>query len=135
MDVKQIRVENLRRLLKERSGGNQRKFADDYGLSKAHISQMMTRHRDMGDKKARDIEKLLKLERGFMDAQHDEFPRDTEKLTPDEIILLAAYRAASLGHKMAVHNLLNALLRGGARDSTNETNWKGEDRRSSEFDN
>ncbi len=67
MDAKEIRVANLRRYIRERAENSQAEFARRYGMSAAHISQLLTRHRDVGDKLAREIEGKLGLDRGEMD--------------------------------------------------------------------
>jgi hypothetical protein len=66
MDVKQARIANLKRLIGDRRGA-QAAFAKKHSLSAAHISQILSGHRDMGDKYARGLEKLLELEHGSMD--------------------------------------------------------------------
>jgi len=105
MDVKEIRVENLRRLIDDRAKGNQRQFAEDHELNKAHVSQMLTRHRDMGDKVARQLEKKLGLAHGFMDRRHDD---KQMFLTDDELALIEAYRSATPPHRIVAHNYLRA---------------------------
>ena len=49
---------------------SQREFADVAGLAPAHVSQMVTGKRNMGDAVARRIEASLDLPEGYMDVQH-----------------------------------------------------------------
>jgi len=101
MDIKEIRRTNLRTYIKQFAGDNQRKFADQYDLNAAHISQMVTGHREVGDKIARKLERALKLTFGQMDHTPSE-------LSPDEWALIRHYRSASPSHRMATQNFLRA---------------------------
>lgn len=67
MDAKEIRVANLKRWIDEFGGGSQRVFAEKFGMNVAHLSQLVNRHRDIGDKLARKIEAKLKFDHGTMD--------------------------------------------------------------------
>lgn len=67
MDAKQVRVFNLTRLIREKAEGSQAEFGRRFDMSAAHISQLLSRHRDIGDKLAREIEGKLGLERGELD--------------------------------------------------------------------
>lgn len=71
MDAKEIRAANLARYIKERTAGNKAAFSRQFDMNPAHISQLLTRHRDIGDKLAREIERKLNLQRGQMDRLPD----------------------------------------------------------------
>ncbi|MES9991576.1 MAG: helix-turn-helix transcriptional regulator [Candidatus Thiodiazotropha sp.] len=67
---------------------SQRAFADKAGLVPAHVSQMVTNRRKMGDEVARRIEKNLDLADGHMDLQHQ--PSSYEVLPkPDHLNRIA----------------------------------------------
>jgi len=66
MNVYDFRRVHFVRLVDE-SGFTKKRFAEKYGLSAGHVSQMYNSHRDMGDEVARRIEKALGLASGFMD--------------------------------------------------------------------
>lgn len=67
MNVKDVRAKNLELLVAKFGEGVQAKFARLYGFNSAHVSQMITRSRDMGDKVARKCEAKFKLQPGAMD--------------------------------------------------------------------
>jgi plasmid maintenance system antidote protein VapI len=66
--IRTIRRENLLAQIAQFS--SQREFAEKAGLAPAHVSQMVTERRNMGDEVARRIEKNLNLADGHMDLQH-----------------------------------------------------------------
>lgn len=68
VNIRTIRKSNL--LTQIDRFGSQRAFADQAGLAPAHVSQMVTDRRNMGDEVARRIEKNLDLAEGYMDLQH-----------------------------------------------------------------
>jgi DNA-binding transcriptional regulator YdaS (Cro superfamily) len=72
VNIRTIRKSNL--LAQIERFGSQRAFAEQAGLAPAHVSQMVTERRNMGDEVARRIEKNLDLAEGYMDLQH--FPDD-----------------------------------------------------------
>ena len=72
MDSKETRRANLKRLIRDRAGDNQREFAEMCGLNVSHLSQMVNKHRDVGDKIARQIETALRL--GYGELDHVESP-------------------------------------------------------------
>lgn len=92
MNVKQIRVLNLKRFIKEKADEKQAKFSELYGLNKGHVSQMVTGHRDMGDKVARKIESALGLPPGAMDTlpkvkDCSELPVDAHQVAVDWLLI------------------------------------------------
>jgi SOS-response transcriptional repressor LexA len=66
MDIKVIRIANLRELIRSRSD-SAADFARTYGLDPSHISQMMNGHRGFGEKAARKIEAQVGLPSGSLD--------------------------------------------------------------------
>ncbi|PVV05564.1 MAG: hypothetical protein B6D77_19125 [gamma proteobacterium symbiont of Ctena orbiculata] len=66
--IRAIRKENL--LAQIARFGSQRAFAEKAGLAPAHVSQMVTDRRNMGEDVARRIENNLELADGHMDLQH-----------------------------------------------------------------
>ncbi|WP_316365545.1 helix-turn-helix transcriptional regulator [Candidatus Thiodiazotropha sp. CDECU1] len=70
VNIRTIRKENL--LAQIARFGSQRAFADKAGLAPAHVSQLVTDRRNMGDEVARRIEKNLNLTDGYMDLQHQQ---------------------------------------------------------------
>lgn len=79
VNIRTIRKENL--LAQIARFGTQRAFAEQAGLATAHVSQMVTNRRQMGDEVARRIEKKLNLTDGYMDLQHDPSSYDTEPVS------------------------------------------------------
>lgn len=69
MDTQEIRRERLRRL-KGRS--TQQAFADRSGISKGLLNQILNGHRNMGERKARQVEVTLGLPRMTLDRPLDE---------------------------------------------------------------
>lgn len=70
MEIKDIRLKNLKTVL-ERKGYSQTELAMRCGLSPSLISQIMTRHRNMGSALARKLEAGLQLREGWFDSYHD----------------------------------------------------------------
>lgn len=70
VNIRTIRKDNL--LVQIARFGTQRAFAEQAGLAPAHVSQMVTDRRQMGDEVARRIEKNLNLPDGHMDLQHEQ---------------------------------------------------------------
>ena len=68
MNIKTIRKANLLEQINRFS--SQREFSEQVGLSAAHVSQMVTGRRNVGDVVARRIESGLDLPEGYMDVQH-----------------------------------------------------------------
>lgn len=64
----EVRRQNLLNLLANYSTNSQ--FADRCDLAPAHVSQMKTGRRDMGDQVARRVEDQLSLGHGWMDHNH-----------------------------------------------------------------
>jgi plasmid maintenance system antidote protein VapI len=70
VNIRTIRKKNLLAQIARR--GSQRAFAEKAGLAPAHVSQLATERRNMGDEVARRIERNLDLADGYMDLQHQQ---------------------------------------------------------------
>ncbi|MES9980636.1 MAG: helix-turn-helix transcriptional regulator [Candidatus Thiodiazotropha sp. 6PLUC5] len=68
MNIKTIRKANLVEQIA--CFHSQREFSEQVGLTPAHVSQMVTGRRNMGDVVARRIEAGMDLPEGYMDVQH-----------------------------------------------------------------
>jgi plasmid maintenance system antidote protein VapI len=68
MNIRTIRKANLLEQISRFQ--SQREFSEQVGLTPAHVSQMVTGRRNMGDVVARRIESGLDLPDGYMDIQH-----------------------------------------------------------------
>ena len=69
MAIKDIRLENLKSILKV-GGYSQTELAMKCDLSPSLISQVMTKHRNMGTALARKLEGKLQLQEGWFDIPH-----------------------------------------------------------------
>lgn len=71
MNTKDIRRENLKRLIAERFGGSKSSFGRELGRTSAQISQWLSEgkssSRNLGDQVAREIEAKLGLEENWLD--------------------------------------------------------------------
>ncbi|MGD8911445.1 MAG: hypothetical protein PVJ68_01710 [Candidatus Thiodiazotropha sp.] len=76
VNIRTIRKDNL--LTQIARFGSQRAFAEQAGLAPAHVSQMVTDRRQMGDEVARRIERNLNLADGHMDLQHRQSNYETQ---------------------------------------------------------
>lgn len=77
--IEEIRKENLARLIQSTTDGNITKFSTNIDKSHSQISQIINasttetgKPKGMGSNLAREIEKKLRLERGWMDHDHGE---------------------------------------------------------------
>lgn len=118
--------------MRDHADGVQAKFAAKYDFDKGHISQLITRNRDIGDKLARKFEAKFGLEYGAMDRERG---AKQKALDEDERALIEAYREASPSHRTAVRNLLHAITRDADGDLTIKPKWDGDERRSGDQDN
>lgn len=86
MDVKDTRRANLKLLIRAITGtrrGAQRRFAELTDIVPAHLSQMVSGSRAVGDTIARRIEENLNLEHGWMDNAQDTYaPPDGGQFSP-----------------------------------------------------
>ena len=73
MDIRDIRLANLKTLIRERAGGNNAKFVELAGLESHTALLHVTgprRTRNLGSRLARKIEHNLNLGAGWMDRDH-----------------------------------------------------------------
>lgn len=71
MDTKEIRRQNVVRLIDERFDGVQRRFADAAGRDPTVIWQIVNRYRNLGEGLAREIEHNMGLPAGWLDQVHE----------------------------------------------------------------
>ena len=113
-NIREIRRYHLRRLWE--GYPTQRQFADATDLAPAHISQMLTGNREMGDSVARRIEVSLGLAPGTLD--RDELPIENvdldallkQGLTSDKLKLLSDYDKLSFKHQEMVRETVAAYV-------------------------
>lgn len=81
MDIKDIRLENLEKLISKEISATV--FANKIDMSPSQLSQVRNPKysRSVGNAMARKVEKILSLSHGWMDRLHDE-PAETEKTSP-----------------------------------------------------
>lgn len=72
MEVRKIRVENLRKLVAER-GPTAARFAREHGLDPNYLSQLFNGHRSFGEKTARRIEEHAGIKAGALDVAEGGF--------------------------------------------------------------
>jgi phage repressor protein C with HTH and peptisase S24 domain len=70
------RREALKRLIDERFEGKQSDFARAIGRSASSVWQWLNGHRNVGEKVAREIERKLRLPRGYLDDDPYQFEKD-----------------------------------------------------------
>lgn len=95
---------------------SQREFADAAELAVAHVSQMVTGRREMGERVARRIEEQLSLPSGWMDEPHHtddgqdaaevDAPAQTSHYTAEERALVESYRIADQAHRDIARRVL-----------------------------
>lgn len=69
VEIRRVRLENLRKLIEQFADGNAAKYCEQYGLSYKTIQQILAPKgvRNLGTRLARGIEARHKLEAGWMD--------------------------------------------------------------------
>ena len=105
LDVHDIRANNLKHLRGFHRGG-QREMATKLGMSEAQLSQYIgkTRHKSMGSRLARKIERRLKLPHGWLDVgNHD--------LTEESTAFARRYQALNAAQKTALAALLDSFIK------------------------
>jgi len=102
--VKEIRKSNLKLLIKR--VGTQRALAEICGLAPAHVSQMVTNNRSMGDEVARRIEDALSLGHGWMDNDAT-LPTNTESMSKEELLYLKMLSKLPAASKQEVYDLID----------------------------
>lgn len=86
-DIDEIRYKNLATLIERHGGaayGRKKRFADKCNMNPAYVSQLTNKVRNIGKQVAREIEKALGLEKGWMD-QHHYAAHSTDKPTQKSI--------------------------------------------------
>lgn len=112
-DIREIRRQHLMRLLD--GYPTQRKFAEAVGLAPAHISQMVTATREIGNTVARRIEQALGLALGSLDRAEPMESVDLDlllkqTLTSDKLKLLRDYEQLSPRHQEMVRETAAAYV-------------------------
>ena len=103
MKISDIRRKNLNDLIgRHGERGRIIDFAERHGLDASYISQLLNKHRGMGEKAARKIEQVIGLAPGALDNPITDQDFDISPLKPDEIELLRGYQSASPEIKKAV---------------------------------
>ena len=83
MDLRQVRAEALRALIKEQ--GSNAEFARKHGLDASYLSQLVNGHRAFGEKAARKMEEAIGLPNFFFDQQvHTNVEDAAEKFSPSQ---------------------------------------------------
>lgn len=75
MEIAEIRRSNLRRLVGRYE--SQLAFAEHAKLGVQYLNQLLSSHRNMGEKTARKIETALKLDLGWLDGRDDKAQEKT----------------------------------------------------------
>lgn len=112
--IHEIRRDNLVRLAS--SYKSQRRFAHSVGLVPAHMSQLLSGTRDMGEEVARRIEQALGMSVGAMSLDPDAPPSMPviepvlQSLPSDELKLLTDYRRVSPKHQEMAREMMAAYV-------------------------
>lgn len=79
--IQEMRKANLIKLIQE-AGGKNTQLAAKTGMDASYISQMKNGTRAIGEKTARNIERSLELNEGWLDQQHDSEAATITQLIP-----------------------------------------------------
>lgn len=112
--IREIRRDNLIRLAQ--SYKSKRKFASDMGLAPAHMNQLLSGARDMGEEVARRIEDALGLTPGSISTEPGTNPLSLIKdelqgMPADELKLLSDYRRMSPRHQEMLRETATAYVK------------------------
>lgn len=102
MEIKEIRRKNLEMLIEERSKGRQTEFANEYDLNQGELSGILMGKRPFGERKARNLEKKLKLPEGWLDRDESETVKPETALIPILDIKLACGNGYSNGDNVPI---------------------------------
>lgn len=102
--AKEIRKSNLKTLIKQI--GTQRVLAETCGLAPAHVSQMVTGNRSMGDEVARRIEDSLNLDYGWMDTDGT-LSVDKESVSKEDLLYIKLLGKLPDESKQEIYDLIN----------------------------
>lgn len=111
MTAKENRRRNANRLC--RDAGGVPAFSERLGKAYAYCRNILT-VKDIGDKVAREIERVFDKPVGWLDIDHDAIDEKdslTRQLTQDEADLLAGYARLSLDKKTAIWDIIDGHLR------------------------
>lgn len=113
MNINEIRKLNLRRLIERSSpSGKVADFAKTYDIDASYLSQLLNKHRTMGEKSARNIEIKVGLSAGDLDKPVSGAVAEKEAMYlatqegPAALELMRQYLAASPEMKAAALRLL-----------------------------
>ena len=109
--IREIRRDNLIRLAQ--SYKSKRKFASDMGLAPAHMNQLLSGARDMGEEVARRIEDALGLTPGSISTEPGTNPLSLikDEMPADELKLLSDYRRMSPRHQEMLRETATAYVK------------------------
>lgn len=82
MEIKEIRRRNLETLVEERSKGRKVDFANEYDINQGELSYLLLGKRPFGERKARNLEKKLKLPIGWFDRGAEEVVKPEYAVIP-----------------------------------------------------
>jgi hypothetical protein len=68
MDIFELREVNLRALIDPKERGDIIRFADTHGLNESYLSQILNKHRRLGEKAARNLEKQIGIPEKSLDS-------------------------------------------------------------------
>ncbi|MEW5251219.1 helix-turn-helix domain-containing protein [Microbulbifer sp. 2201CG32-9] len=107
MTIRDIRAKNVR-FLRSKYGPKNKDFAEALGISESYASQISQDPpiTNVGDNKAREIEKHLNLEPGWLDRGHGETANENQQLKSGQIDeVLAAKCVAAMMEAIEQENL------------------------------
>lgn len=96
MEIKDVRRESIRRLIRNSFFGKQKAFADAIGRQPDYISRILKGTKNLGEELARDIETKLGLPTGWMDQAEGE-----EACAPGRPPTLPDYEWIRLGESLS----------------------------------
>jgi hypothetical protein len=108
MNMQDNRVRNLKRFIE--SHGNAAEVARKFdGIDASYLSQLLNRHRNFGERSARNIEELCGLENGYFDVFMVESPVTTYQVTDRATDLLQQLLDETKANTKAIQSLENTI--------------------------
>ncbi len=109
MEITLTRLQNLRRLVSDCD--SQQAFADSDGLSVQYLNQLLTGHRNIGEKTARKLEQSLRLESGWLDhGSNDQLQvAAAVELSPRAVAVGLMFDRLSPDQQDAMQKIIDAL--------------------------
>ncbi len=109
MEITLTRLQNLRRLVSDCD--SQQAFADSAGLSVQYLNQLLTGHRNIGEKTARKLEQSLRLESGWLDhGSNDQLSAAAAvELSPRAVAVGLMFDRLSPDQQDAMQKIIDAL--------------------------